>query len=233
MEIIQMNDNSWRIEDQGVRCFLLTGNEAAALVDTGMGIQGLRKAVSALTDLPLILVNTHADRDHVGANGEFPSCAMHPDEEEQYRAQGGTGEILPLVEGDQVDLGGRVLEVIHLPGHTPGSIALLDKNARVLISGDPIQEQGRIFMFGPKRDLKSYIESLKRLEKRAGEFDEIWPSHANIPVSPTLIGPHWHGAEDILAGKVKGRAETMFGMPILAYDLGFSTFLCDAPQEQA
>ena len=78
---------------------------------------------------------------------------MHPDEEPNYRRGNRPGTLLPIREGDVLDLGGRRLEIIHLPGHTPGSIALLDTANRVLISGDPIQD-GRIFMFGRFRDIK-------------------------------------------------------------------------------
>ena len=44
--------------------------------------------------------------------------------------------IIPVKEGDIIDLGARPLEIIDNPGHTPGSIAILDINNRVLIGGD-------------------------------------------------------------------------------------------------
>ena len=50
---------------------------------------------------------------------------MHPLEEPVYRAKGGAGEIVPVREGDVIDLGGRPLRIFDLPGHTPGSIAIL------------------------------------------------------------------------------------------------------------
>jgi glyoxylase-like metal-dependent hydrolase (beta-lactamase superfamily II) len=130
-------------------------------------------------------------------------------------------------EGDTIDLGQRKLEIIDLPGHTPGSIGVLDVDARVLISGDPIQRHGKIFMFGSHRNMDAYIESLERLEKRTSECDEIWPSHADIPVSTDTIGMLRDGAVEILAGKVDGKPEEMFGLEIVAYDLGFCLMLCD------
>ena len=225
-EIIQINRDSWRIEDSGVRFFLLTGTERALLVDSGRSIHDARDIAEGLTELPVSLLNTHADGDHVGSNGQFASFYMHPAEEANYRRGNRPGTILPVREGDVLDLGGRRLEIIHLPGHTPGSIALLDKDKRVLISGDPIQD-GRIFMFGPFRDMRSYIRSLEHLRDWDGRFDEIWPSHASFPVYPELIGKLRDGAQAILDGKVPGRREEVFGNRILAYDLGFATFLCD------
>ncbi len=57
-----------------------------------------------------------------------------------------------LWEGTVIDLGFWKFEVILTPGHTPGSIMLLDREKRLLISGDTIQA-GDIYMFGPGRNL--------------------------------------------------------------------------------
>ena len=171
-EIIQINDRSWRIEDSGVRFFLLTGEERALLVDSGRNVHCARDIAASLTDLPVSLINTHADGDHVGSNGQFESFYMHPAEESNFCREDRPGKISPILEGDILDLGERKLEVIHLPGHTPGSIALLDVENRVLISGDPIQD-GRIYMFGPFRNMQTYIKGLAHLRDWYGRFDEI------------------------------------------------------------
>ena len=226
-EIIRMNENTWRLEDGGVRFFLLTGTERALLIDSGMNVHDARDIAAGLTDLPLSLLNTHADRDHVGSNAQFERFYMHPAEEANYRRDGRGGEIVPIAGGDVLDLGGRPLEIIELPGHTPGSVAVLDVKHRVLISGDPIQEHGRIFMFGAHRNMDAYIESLERLEARLGDFDEIWPSHADIPIPPDTVGRLRNGARDVLAGRVPGRSVELHGNAIVAYDLGFTTLLCD------
>lgn len=225
--IIQMNENTWRIEDKGVRFFLLAGTERALLIDSGMTIHNARDIAATLTDLPIVLLNTHADMDHIGSNAQFDSFYMHPAEAANYRRWGGTGEIIPIAEGDTLDLGGRPLRIIHLPGHTPGSVAVLDVQNRTLISGDPIQEHGRIFMFGSHRDMHAYIDSLAHLEEYGGEFDELWPSHADLPIGKEAIGKLREGALAVLAGKVEGRREEMHGHPIVAYDLGLAALLCD------
>ncbi len=226
-QIIQVNPITWRIEDGGVRFFLLTGTEKALLIDSGMTVQNAKEIAESLTSLPVSLLNTHADRDHTGSNEEFETFYMHPAEEPVYRRSGKAGTILPVREGDIIDLGERELKIIELPGHTPGSIALLDAAGRVLISGDPIQRHGRIFMFGPHRDMRAYIRSLEQLEKRKAEFDEIWPSHADFPISTDTIRMLHDGAQEILAGKVTGKPEEMHGSRITAYDLGFCVKLCD------
>ena len=125
-QCIKINDTTWRFEDEGVRFFLLCGKEKAALVDTGMKSPDARKLAEELTDLPLILINTHADRDHISGNDAFDEIYMSPAEEENYRQGGGKGTILPVKEGDVIELGDRPLRIIDIPGHTPGSIAILD-----------------------------------------------------------------------------------------------------------
>ena len=226
-EIIRINGNTWRIEDDGVRLFLLAGTERALLIDSGMNLNNARDVAAGLTDLPLSLLNTHADRDHIGSNEQFESFYMHPAEEPVYRRSGKPGTIIPVRDGDSLDLGGRELRIIHLPGHTPGSIAVLDVRNRVLISGDPIQEHGHIFMFGEHRSMEDYIASLGRLEGFADQFDEIWPSHADIPVSPAVIPKLRDGARAILDGAIRGQQAKRFGQSFFAYDLGFCMMLCD------
>ena len=224
-EIIRISDRTWRIEDGGVRIFVLAGDDKALMIDSGMTLPNAAEIAKGLTDLPLELLNTHADRDHTSGNSAFDSFYMSPAEEENYRSSGGAGTLIPVVQGDTIDLGGRVLEIVDLPGHTPGSIAVLDPECRALISGDPIQD-GRIFMFGRFRDLNRYAESLKALSAYDGRYDEIWPSHGSFPVSPSLVPVLTEAAEKILQGKAEGRKVEFMGNSITEYDMGAAVFLC-------
>ncbi len=229
-EIRKIDGETWSFEEGGVRFFLLVGTERALLIDSGMQTRNAKELARELTDLPLSLLNTHADRDHVGSNGEFEEFYMHPSEYTNFYGKNGGqsygGRILPVWDGEVMDLGGRKLRIIALPGHTPGSIAVLDEKYRRLFSGDPVQD-GRIFMFGPAREMHAYVQSLNRLAAFAGEFDEIYPSHGTCPVYPDLIPKLAEAAERILAGGAEGKREEMFGNPVCAYDMGIATFLCD------
>ena len=224
-EVISINDRTWRIEDGMVRFFLLCGDEKAALVDTGMNVPEARSIAEGLTELPLILINTHADRDHISGNGAFDEILMSPAEEENYREGGGNGTIVPVRNGDVIDLGGRPLRIIDLPGHTPGSIAILDEKYRVLISGDSIQD-GNIFMFGKFRNIETYIESLKNLANWDGAYDEIYPMHGTFPVKPDLTAKLIEGAEQIVSGEAKGEAVDMWGTQVCLYKFPYAGFLC-------
>ena len=224
-EIIQMNENTWRIEDGMVRMFLLTGTREALLIDSGVSAPNAKEIAESITDLPVKLINTHADGDHTAGNEAFGEFYMHPKEEVNYRFRGKTGNIIPVQQGDIIDLGDRPLEIIDLPGHTPGSIAILDVKNRVLIGGDSIQD-GRIFMFGNHRNLSDYIESLEALSAYEGRFDEVYASHSSFTVAPEIIPKLIDGAKQILSGEAVGEEIDMFGNSVLLYQFEFAGFLC-------
>lgn len=225
-ECIQINDNTWRFEDGHVRFFLFCGTEKAALIDSGMNTPDARQMAEALTDLDLILINTHADRDHTSGNTAFDEFYMSPAEEPNYLANGGAGTIIPVREGDIIDLGDRELKVIDIPGHTPGSIALLDLSTRVLVSGDSVQD-GDIFMFGEFRNIEDYIRSLEHLGEYEGQFDVVYGMHGSFPVGPDLIPQLLECAKEIRAGKATGTPVNVFGHEVCLYKYGCAGFLCE------
>ncbi len=81
--VMQIDEHTWRIEDC-FKChmYLLEGDDKAALIDTGMGVPGLRECVDNLTKKPVIVINSHGHLDHVGGNCQFESRYMM--EEDQY-----------------------------------------------------------------------------------------------------------------------------------------------------
>lgn len=225
-ECIRINENTWRVEDGHVRFFLFCGTQRAALIDSGLNAPDARCIAEELTDLPLILINTHADHDHISGNGAFDEFYMSPAEEKNYRSQNGKGKLIPVYEGDVIELGDRALRVIDIPGHSPGSIALLDEKQRVLISGDSVQD-GNILMFGDHRDLELYIQSLRHLSQYDGLYDEIYPMHGTFPVSPDLIPKLLKGALEIKEGKVPAVRVNMKGRDVSQYKFGYATFICE------
>jgi glyoxylase-like metal-dependent hydrolase (beta-lactamase superfamily II) len=69
-----------------------------------------------------------------------------------------------VVEGDVIDLGDRVFEVLHLPGHSPGSIGLWEQRSGTLFSGDAIYD-GPLLDDLPDSDVAAYIRTMRRLEE--------------------------------------------------------------------
>lgn len=231
MEVIKISPDTWRVEDEGVRFFLLAGTERALLIDSGMTVHNAKEIAEELVDVPVELLNTHADMDHTGSNGEFARFYMHPAEAVNYYngQRGGprSGDFVPVEDGQVISLGGRTLEAVLIPGHTPGSLAVLDVENRVLYSGDTVQD-GTIFMFGPMRELHAFLHSLEKLKGMADRFDQIYPSHGALPVSPALIPALYSAAEAILTGKAEGTDTEFHGMKLKKYDMGCASFLCQA-----
>ena len=226
-DIRQIDPLTWIIDEEGVRFFLLAGSRKALMIDSGMKTENAKEIGVSLTDLPIELLNTHADRDHINCNDQFETVYMNPAEASNYYGScERRGEIIPVWDGDVLDLGERELEIIHIPGHTPGSIAILDVRNRRLFSGDSVQD-GSIFMFGVQREMHAYRHSLKRLEGYGERFDEIYPSHGTYPVSPDLIGKLYRASGDVLDGKAEGVDGEAFGNQITVYDVGIAKFLCD------
>ena len=135
--------------------YLVTGTDKALLIDTANGREDIHAFVRELTDLPLMVVNTHGHFDHVYGNIYFDRVYIHPRDiavAEHYFADPEfvawcekldrrPAEFSAIQEGDVIDLGGISLEIYDTPGHTPGGIVLLDRKERILFTGDTIIEQ--------------------------------------------------------------------------------------------
>ena len=208
LEAVKIAEGAYRIEDNGVRCLLFVGDTHALLVDTGFGQAGSLKAVvESITDKPITLIVSHADGDHIGGNAEFGVAHMHPSEMAHYchaathiQSSNQNAQIAPLWEGSVIDIGGRKLEVILIPGHTPGSIALLDRENRFIVTGDSVSSA--VFMFGDFRDFHSYIFSMEKLSAMKGAFDEIYPSHGPFPLPADTVDKALVAAKKYLAGEL-------------------------------
>ena len=209
--VVQLDDSCRQItEGSGgsinVCCFLVTGKEKAMLVDSCFGRGNLKEVVESLTDLPVTLVNTHADGDHVLGNKLFGPAHMHPaDFDRYYETVKYAAPVVSLWEGDVIDLGGRRFEAVLIPGHTPGSIALLDEENRVIFGGDSVQN-GLVFMTGPGRNITGYIDSLKKLNGMRGRFDKVFGGHGDAVVDGAIIEELLACAEKVRSGELKGEA---------------------------
>lgn len=224
--VTQFNENTWIIEEGFVRFFLLTGSKEALLIDSGMQVGKAKETAESITGLPLKIINSHGDRDHIGGNFQFNEIYMHAAEKEYYLAGGGKGNVIAVADGDEIDLGDRALEIIHIPGHTPGSIAILDKKAKLLFGGDTVQQNSEIFMFGPGRDLPAYIGSLEKLLKMKDEFDTVLACHGDLPLGSDVVEKLLAGAKKVLAGEAKFEEKTTpFGAKVKACDAGCAVLL--------
>jgi glyoxylase-like metal-dependent hydrolase (beta-lactamase superfamily II) len=223
-EVIQIDDTSYYIQEKGVRCFLFVGTEKALLVDTGLGSGDLRAVVENITKLPIMLVNTHADRDHIGGNKYFDEAYMHPSEFAMFHD--GEGKELAakaLWEGEIINIGNRTFEVILTPGHTQGNISLLDKENKILIVGDSMSS-APIYIFGQHRNLYAYLESMKKLNAMKNDFDTIYGAHGDFPLKEIDITDFISAMEKIIAGEIEG-VTPPWKTDAKLYDTGKAKFL--------
>jgi glyoxylase-like metal-dependent hydrolase (beta-lactamase superfamily II) len=247
-------DKTWAIDDHGCDViYLVAGDERALLIDTGWGIGGLCDAegerscsgrdlpglVASLTDLPLLVVNTHGHPDHSVGNWQFERVHMHESDIQMtgdwvpslewrcWVAQNvlsdvmppgfdleawatSVPELVPIREGHVFDLGRRALEVIAVPGHTPGSICLLDRQHRLLFVGDTVLRGAVALNFDECLPLRAFHTNLWKLQGYADAFDGLLPGHAglaDLPLPKGLIDKLVDGIAQILDGTLAGRRE--------------------------
>lgn len=210
--------------------YLIVGEKQALLFDTGMGISDIHKVVSGLTQLPIIVLNSHTHNDHVGGNWQFETVYDMDSDFTRTNAKGsrqdaqdelGSGMIcgnLPkgfdskayatrpwrisrfLHDHDQIDLGGRSLEVLSTPGHTPDAISLLDRAHGLLFTGDTYYP-APIWLYRPETNLDDYVASVKRLAALAPQVKLVLGAH-NIPFAQPSVLPRLVVAiETVRAGK--------------------------------
>ncbi len=188
-------------ETGGSNVFLLKGGSELALIDSstvdnkdllleGLGRLGLKPESVSL------LLHTHGHADHFGNDGLFSRARIGMHEEDAKELNSGNGDFacsrhfpesrLPRVSvflkrGQQIDLGGFSLTVLHAPGHTAGSVCFFEPFQKLLFSGDTLFSHG----FGrtdlPTGNSQKMLESLKNLEKTP--FEALLPGHG-----PMVLG---------------------------------------------
>ncbi|NCC85037.1 MAG: MBL fold metallo-hydrolase [Clostridia bacterium] len=111
--------------------------------------------------------------------------------------------LYPAVDGDRFDLGGRTLEVIEVPGHTYGSIALLDRANRQIFMGDACNSS-TLLIPGHSTSVEEYREALVRLHNMVDLFDRFFVFHGEGELPKTCIEDVLLICDEILAGKNAG-----------------------------
>ena len=188
------------------RMYLVKGRERAALIDTGCGFGSLKAEVDRVNDLPLIVLLTHGHQDHAMGAVEFDEVYLNPEEREVFTRQTDPAYRLlglgisrdavnvtpedmlpppdfdvfrPVREGDVFDLGGTTLEAFACPGHTRGNLVYLDREHRILFSGDSFSRAS--FLLGKEStSVEEYRDALIRLKGLLeGKVDRILEGHGS------------------------------------------------------
>lgn len=196
--------------------YLVEGQEKAVLIDTCVGVKGLRKLVEGLTDKPITVLITHGHVDHAMGAPEFEDVYMNPVDREVYLQHrslenrkgyiasciGGfedwmneDSNFVPeaepdfkaLKDGDIFDLGGEHVEVYSLGGHTRGTMVMLLPEERTLITGDGCNNS--VFLFDEfSLTVEEYRENLIHIQKKLeGRFDRCFMMHYDMEASKDLL----------------------------------------------
>ncbi len=194
-------------------CYLLCGGERSLLIDTGLGICDIRGPAARLTDRPITAVATHIHWDHIGGHCRFPDFYAHgaeldwlsgrfPLPLDAVRAMLADRCVLPedfdlsayrifqgrptrvLKDGDWIYLGGRSVQVLHTPGHSPGHMCFWEPERGYLFTGDLVY-RGTLFADYPSTDPAAYLASLKKIAVLPAK--RVLPGHHTLDMEPELI----------------------------------------------
>jgi len=206
------------------KLFLLKGSRKALLIDSGMGTGDLKKIVrERIGTLPLEIVFTHFHGDHTGQADQFISdglehigTADRAQVVDMLRRRGVSRELIDqnlisIKEGDLIDLGDRKLTVYQVPGHTPGSIVLLEDATGYLFTGDSVGSNNPIvpdafwLQFPASPTVDEYLVSLKAFRlKVQGKIKFLLTGHNDHPLAgETYLDNLQKAAQNIVDGGVK------------------------------
>ena len=226
-EVYQLNENTYAIYEpyqwQEAISYLLIGSEKAMLVDTLQGIGDLKSVVEQLTNLPVIVVNTHSHFDHVSGNYQFDDIygmdntftldnakghdhsvnvgnmtadTFWKNVPENFSAD--TYENKPyeiskyLRDGEIIDIGDRPIEIVFTPGHSPDSLVLIDKNNRMMMTGDSFYP-APLYVYSATSSFRDYANSVQTMLKYQSDVDFLLPGH-NETMQPASYLAKLHAA---------------------------------------
>lgn len=194
-------------------CYLLNGTDRSLLIDTGLGICNIHDEVIKLTRRPVAAVATHIHWDHVGGHKYFPEFYAHREELDwlsgkfplsretiqsmvidrcdlpegfdvsSYTMFQGTPARV-LQDSDVIDLGGRTVQVLHTPGHSPGHMCFWEEERGYLFTGDLVYRD-TLFAYYPSTDPEAYLVSLEKIA--ALPVKRVFPAHHSLEIGPEII----------------------------------------------
>lgn len=186
--------------------YIVEGEERAVLIDAGTDIKDLDKIVADITKKPVTLIATHVHPDHTGASiNYFKEIYINAADMVNVKEMMGDykGEIKYLTDGEVIDLGGRELEVIFTPGHTPGSTTFMDCKAGYGFSGDAFGS-GNLLL---TTNFSTLILTCQRVSEymQKHNITKLYPGHYMGSNTETLkrVNDMKQMSRDVLDGKVE------------------------------
>jgi len=223
IKIKKLDDCIWLLDDNGEATgYLVCGEKKAVVIDIMNGIADVHAVVREITDLPLTVVNTHGHCDHIYGNLYFDcDCFLHPDDVKIAAQHMKFPEFVklcnekklemppfkPINDGDIIDLGGLTLEIVLLPGHTPGGICPLLKEKRTLFTGDSINHH--LWMqLDESLPLRTFLNNLDKISWVTEKADRILHGHAHDFDDISLFDDLRSGLKELI--ETKGNGNTRY-----------------------
>lgn len=251
-EIRQIVPGFYWIEDHNWdSIYLIEGQDKALVVDTGLAENDFVGMIKSLTKLPFEVAITHNHGDHMLHIDQFDRYYMSEkdqfmfDESEIRGMLGGRDysrcELLPIEDGDIIDLGGGYeVEVFDIGGHTPGSVAFLDKKRKIMMTGDALgvwmQCPGSITLSAYQANLEHFLQRISAPEykdicmfgghqKQSGGFFPFGDRY--IPNDAQRVKDLIALCKKLISGEVKGEPFTMrnFGQDAFIANYGQATIV--------
>lgn len=185
--------------------YLLVGTARALLFDTGSYLGDITGVVARRAPGPLSVLPSHMHYDHLGNVTRFAHVVL-PDLE-VLRACAEGGRVTPpewlflgahenrtapgievkewLAPDGWIDLGGRRVQLLHTPGHSPDSVALWEPERDRLLAADYLY-RGPLYAQTPGASLADYLATARRLCAITGPATAIFGAHADAPTAPRL-----------------------------------------------
>ena len=216
---------------------LVVGPEKALLIDSGFGLGDLKGLCEHLAGgKPVIVANTHNHGDHAGGNSQWDEAYCHeyevpmmeyqqypeywdefnhvgePVAKDNYKRE----DVIPFRKYKVIgvpnhykfDLGqGYEIELIHVPGHTPGGAVYLDRQNRILFSGDALMPITHTYGAAIKpyyqhteySSITAWRNGLVELSKYADDFDRIYAGHGGLEFDKVLLTDLIDACNEIIA----------------------------------
>lgn len=197
---------TWKIRTDGDALFLLEGDEQSIVIDSGYGAGNIRAYCQSLTAKPVhYIINTHDHFDHTANNAYFDAAYMTAETARlatvPFPSFAGISfprdyEKRIIRNGDVLDIGGRPLEILSIPDHAPGSIAILDHRERILFAGDEIVP----FFKKINSNVETVLEQFRHLRERSSDFDIIWSAPVQRPVPLSVLDDYIAAMEAVMNG---------------------------------
>lgn len=178
VEIRQLDEHTWHGNGNLVfneSIYLIEGEQSALLIDAGTRMPGLKAIVEDLVKKPVTLVISHGHGDHTGAINEWDSLWINAADMAIVPKNAYKGVVQYLTDGQVFDLGGREIEVVFTPGHTPGSTTFIDRDAHYGFSSDAFGSGNLLVITDLSTEWASCLRFSRFMEKY--DIKYLYPGH--------------------------------------------------------